>query len=130
MYEFWLKDPGPRYPYRQYVRYLWGEAPDCDTDGNSAGAADRQWTELTVVNRRSRSERVDVDPEPDSPLTLRIWSSKEELAAQLAYALALTAGGQLSHSRDGVAVAPESLIPAMGLFDFKASLKWFEAVDS
>ena len=92
MYEFWIKDSGPRSPYQRYVSYLWGEDSDCDTDGNSSSPSDREWTELTIINRKNNTGRVDVDSEQNSPL---------------------------------IAVAPDSLIPEMGWFEFENQLSAF-----
>jgi hypothetical protein len=120
--QYWITEPGPRRPFREYVAFLWGEE-DCDTDGNAASAEDRKWTELTIVSRRDESNRVDVDPAAQNPLTIEIRSERQDLAARLAYALAVTCGGSVSASRVGPPITAEALIRQMGDFDVKAATK-------
>ena len=122
MAKYWIKEPGLRRPFGDYVSFLWGDQ-DCDTDGDAKSPEDRDWTELTVINRRSDLERVDVDPLPDNPLTLLIKSDDEHLAARLAYILAATAGGTLSDSLGGHALRRDALIPNFGDFDLAAALE-------
>lgn len=123
MIRFWIREPGAREPYYKYMVFLWGDGHDCDTDGNSNHIDDRTWTELTIINRKDESERVDVDPISDSPLTLEVKSERDYLAARLAYALAVTTAGRLSRFPDGSRLENTVLVPLMGQFDLDAALK-------
>lgn len=123
MTKFWIAKPGPRRPFGEYVNFLWGSVHDCDTDGNAESASSRDWTELTVISRQDESDRVDIDPYAQDPLTLVVRSRRPELAARLAYALVVSCGGVLTSSPTGTGIEPTSLISAMGTFDLGGALE-------
>lgn len=121
---YWIWGIGPRRPFGDYVRFLWGDQ-DCDTDGDAVTPQDRNWTELTVISRGANPRRVDVVPSipyERSTMTLAIRSDENELAARLAYALAVSSGGDLSENLGGPAIAPETLVSRMGEFDLQSAL--------
>jgi hypothetical protein len=70
---YWIKNSVPKGAFGQYVAFLWDQV-DSDTDGNSKFAADREWTELTIINRQNGVERVDVDPSRNNPRILEVRS--------------------------------------------------------
>jgi hypothetical protein len=121
--QYFIKGPGERRAFRDYISFLWGDSQDCDTDGDAKSATDHDWTELTIINRRDPSERVEVDPSVKNPLTLAIRSESTSIAARLAYALAITAGGELRASPERPAITLEALICHMGDFDLAAALE-------
>jgi hypothetical protein len=123
---YWIKEPGPRGTFGQYIAFLWRLGQSCDTDGNAEDASDRNWTELTIINREDESERVDVDPRPETPLTLEVRSARGYLAARLAYALTVTTGGTLLSKPHGIAMDTAALLSMMGHFDVGAALERFE----
>jgi hypothetical protein len=127
--QYWVKEPGPGGTFGQYNAFLWCHGQNCDTDGSSEDVSDRYWTELTIINREDESERVDVDPRPETPLTLEVRSARGYLAARLAYALTITTGGTLLSAPDGIAMDTEELLSTMGHFDVGAALKRFERSD-
>jgi hypothetical protein len=121
--EYWIKRPGPRRPFADYICFLWGDGRDCDCEGDAKSPTDRNWTELTIINRTDESERVDVDPYALHPLTFVIRSERPELAARLAYALAATSGGTLTASPEGTPIIVETLLSHVGHFDLEAALQ-------
>lgn len=121
--QYFIKEPGPRRAFGDYISFLWRDGEDCDTDGDAKSATDRDWTELTIINRANESERVDVDPCAMNPLTLVIRSQSSHLATRLAYALAVTTNGALSASLEGPAITPEVLKLQMGDFDLDEALR-------
>ena len=105
---------GERPDYRQVIAFLWSEDYDVDSDGDSYPASSRTWTELTLITRNERGERVDVDPCSDKPLVLQVRSEKRSLAARVAYLLAKHTGGAVGWSPDGTFDEPNSLKPEIG----------------
>ncbi len=105
MPRFLLTAPGPRPPYFEVAKHLWGSDCDYDSDGNSDHPEARDWTELTLSLRsdrlqqdRSPAERVDVDPVGDGePLVLAIVSDHYGLARRAAEFLFRKAGGELTN---------------------------------
>lgn len=97
--EAWsLSGPGPRPPFADVAHHLWGRIA-FDSDGNSEGPADSNWTELTLIRRPECDERVDVTPVGADPLVLRISSSTPGLARRAAEFLARSCGGRLKRER-------------------------------
>lgn len=94
-FEFRIKDLGARPPFAAVAEHLWGPGVDFDSDGNSATSDDRNWTELTVILRKTPSERVDIDPVSDRPLVLKVVSESRELALRAATFLIDTTHGCL-----------------------------------
>lgn len=72
-------------------------APKCniDSDGNSRSVADEQWTELTLILRADRLQRLDIDPLTEVPLVLAIHSSQAGLGRKAAEFLQAHCGGTL-----------------------------------
>ena len=50
---------GPRPPFGEVAKYLWGTDVDFHSDGDSASPDDPDWTELTIERRDGPAERVD-----------------------------------------------------------------------
>jgi hypothetical protein len=92
-FEFRVELRGARPPFRAVAEHLWGAGVDFDSDGNSAGAEDTTWTELTIAKRPDCEERVDVDPISEAPLILRVVSSSRDLALRTASFLAARSDG-------------------------------------
>ena len=59
-FEFRIENAGPRPPYFAVAEHLWGPGVDIDSDGDSATPEDPNWTELTVIRRKSPHERVEM----------------------------------------------------------------------
>ena len=95
-FEFRVENPGPRPPFRAIAEHLWGAEVDFDSDGNSATADDRNWTELTVIRRDQWAERVDIDPVAEGPLSLNVVSESRDLALRAATFLTHATGGRLT----------------------------------
>lgn len=119
---------GERPDYRQVIAFLWSEDQDVDYDGDSYPASSRTWTELTLITRNEREERVDVDPCSDNPLVLQVRSEKRSLAARVAYLLAKRTGGVVGWSPDGPFDEPNSLKAEIGDdFDLDAAQTRFHS---
>jgi hypothetical protein len=86
---------GPRPPFYAVGEHLWGASADLDSDGNSSSPDATDWTELTLINRRDPSKRVDVDPESEAPLVLRVEGTTAELADRTAQYLAAVCKGNV-----------------------------------
>lgn len=97
---YYVVSPGPRPPFAEVAKELWGSA-DFDSDGNSSEAGDTRWTELTVILRPGYVERVDIDPVSDDPLVLKVVSASAELAERAARFIALSSEGTLTNQWPG-----------------------------
>jgi hypothetical protein len=78
---------GPRPPFDRLAKYLRG-AVDYDSDGDSVEPESTNWTELTLINRRDETQRIDVDPISETPLLPEIRSESEKLVDRTARFLA------------------------------------------
>ena len=114
---------GERPDYRQVIAFLWSEDQDVDSDGDSYPASSRTWTELTLITRDERQERVDVDLCSDNPIVLEVRSEKRSLAARVAYLLAKSTCGSVGWSPDGPFDEPDSLKAELG-DDFDLDAAW------
>ena len=97
---YFVVSPGPRPPFGDVARHLWGDA-DIDSDGNSSSPTDSGWTELTVALRPACEERVDIDPVSVDPLVLKVQSTRAELAERAARFLVLQTHGILANEWSG-----------------------------
>ena len=52
-------------PYYEIAYSLWGKAADFDSDGNSYDPESRTWTELSLILRSDKNQRIDIDPTAD-----------------------------------------------------------------
>jgi hypothetical protein len=97
MHSIYLIAPGPRPFFGDVADHLWGPGRDIDSDGNANEALPDGWTELTVILRPDREQRVDIDPLDDrEPLVLAIRSEHEALAREAANFLQSVTGGVLT----------------------------------
>lgn len=91
---------GPRPPFPQVARHLWGEE-DFDSDGDSPTTESSEWTELTLINRADTTKRIDIDPISLAPLRIEIRSESENLAEKVASFLeAFTKGKRIAEPDD------------------------------
>ena len=74
--------------YSLVAEHLWGNSIDIDSDGDSKTPNDKNWTELTLINRSSPSQRIDIDPVHKNPLILKIVGP-ESLVVKVANYLAM-----------------------------------------
>lgn len=95
MSTFLLHAPGPRPAFPLVAEHLWGPKCNIDSDGNSRSVADEQWTELTLILRADRQQRLDIDPLTEVPLVLAIHSSQAGLGRKAAEFLQAHCGGTL-----------------------------------
>ena len=86
---------GSRPPYYAVGEYLWGVGADLDSDGDACDPEDLSWTELTLMNRRDITERIDVDPVQAAPLVLKVMGTKAGLVERAARYLAEASGGDV-----------------------------------
>lgn len=95
----YLRNPGPRPAYYLVADHLWGVGRNVDSDGNSRGPDDTEWTELSLLLRGApASERLDIDPVSSNPLTLEIRSPSQLLCERVARYLASVTGGQIANT--------------------------------
>jgi hypothetical protein len=93
---------GPRPPFYTIGEHLWGAGADLDSDGDSSDPEASDWTELTLVNRRDTSERIDVDPVQEAPLVLKVKGTTPKLTEQGArYLASVTGRAVISHFHGG-----------------------------
>jgi hypothetical protein len=114
---FFIQPQTPRPDFRLVITFLWNDSQDVDTDGNAHNPASREWTELYCLNRDRPQETFDVEPVSNEPLTLRIASRNCELAARVAYYLAIETKSLVSSSQIGPWYPPECLTKQLGTFD-------------
>jgi hypothetical protein len=119
---YFVRVHGKRPPFSCLAYFLWGSKADFDSDGNSSTPTDSTWTELTLKNRASPDERIDIEPVSDDPLILEIKGSSAILAARAAYYLAL-ANGEVAHSANSPFFEPIKLKKEMGEFDIETALR-------
>jgi hypothetical protein len=124
---YFVRVNSERPPFSCLAYFLWGSNADFDSDGNSSTPTDSTWTELTLKNRASPDERIDIDPDPvsDDLLILEIKGSSAVLAARAAYYLGL-AVGEIAYSANGPFFEPTKLEEELGEFDIETAL-WHSA---
>ena len=83
----YISPKSDRPEYYAVAEYLWGKGVNIDSDGNSKTPSDKTWTELTIINRASPEQRIDIDPVQFEPLILKI-EGREELVEKVAIYLA------------------------------------------
>ena len=66
-------------PFYKISDVLWGVDADIDSDGNSETANSTNWNELTLILRRDREQRVDIDPDEFDERYLIVSSKSEDL---------------------------------------------------
>ena len=118
MPRFYVTAPNPRPDFRLVIAFLWHDDQNVDTDGDCDHPASHDWTELYIANREQPTEPpVSVSPHQQSPLVLVVESESEQMAARVAYFLAVSVGS-----------SPETFLPQVGDFDVAAALR--RAADS
>ena len=68
-------------PYYKISETLWGKDSDVDSDGNSMFPESEDWTELTLILRSDKVQRIDIDPVDGS--TNHILTSEDEELARM-----------------------------------------------
>ena len=121
MATLYVQPAGPRPDYRLVLAFVWGDAADCDTDGNAQHPADRGWTELYAQNRSRPSEVFDVTTALEDPLTLEVESPAEWLAAAVAHLLAVASAGRVSADLNGPFGLASTIRPRVNDFDMDAA---------
>lgn len=124
----YIKPTLSRPPFSVVATFLWGQETDFDSDGNSITPSDASWTELTLISRADRIERVDITPSQTSPLVLKVASNGHRLAHKVAYFISITTDGEVSYSPESEWTKPESLVSTVSNFNlYKATLEaiWF-----
>ncbi len=53
---------GPLPPYYEIAYSLWGKNSNFDSDGDSYDPESTSWTELTLILRSEKNQRIDIDP--------------------------------------------------------------------
>jgi len=128
MATLYVRPAGPRPDFRLVLAFLWGDAADCDTDGNARHPADREWTELYAQNRTRPGEVFDVVAANVDPVVLEVASPLEWLAAAVAYLLAETTAGSVASDPSGPFTPAASALPRATDFDVRAA--WARYRDS
>lgn len=124
MNKFYVTAPNPRPDFRLVIAFLWRDGQNVDTDGDCDYPASHDWTWLYVANREEPAEpSVSVSSDGQLPLLLVIESESENLAARLAYFLAVSTGGGVSLGYDGDFASPEHLLSRVGDFDIGAAMQ-------
>jgi hypothetical protein len=119
----YVSAPQERPDFRLVQTFLWSDEQNVDSDGNAHNPASHDWTELYMANRDDDAESFDVSPIQQEPLILAVESRSRNLAARVAYFLALQIGGQISFFSQGSYEEPVALLPLLGHdFDVKAAL--------
>lgn len=96
-YTLYINPKMERPRFKDIAHFLWGEGVDLDSDGNSETPDDRNWTELTLINRNDGSERIDIDPVSYDPLILKIVGHKG-MVSRVAVFLSEACGCKVSES--------------------------------
>jgi hypothetical protein len=117
MTNFFIQPKTPRPDFRVVIAFLWGDWENVDTEGNAANPASREWTELYGANRGRPQEIFDVEPIAAQPLTLRVTSELSEIAARVAYFLAVETESLVAAGKAGPWQDPSWLADKVGAFD-------------
>lgn len=112
--------------YRRIKSFLWNDLQNVNSDGNSHNPASREWTELTLANRESPYERVDINPVQKEPLILKVESIRCDIAARTAYLLAKETNGEVAVELEEKFGDYEFLKQEIGDFDLQKALQRFE----
>jgi hypothetical protein len=118
---WYVRPTGPRPDFRLVLAFVWGDAADCDTDGNARHPSDREWTELYAQNRSRPGEVFDVIEAGKNPLVLAVESPIEWLAAAVAHLLAESSAGSVSNNPVGPFTPANSALAYVGDFDVKGA---------
>jgi hypothetical protein len=117
----YVRPAGSRPDFRLVLAFVWGDAADCDTEGNARHPADREWTELYAQNRSRSDEVFNVIEFGKDPLVLTVESPTEWLAAAVANLLAESSGGSVSNDPVGPFTPAKSALAYVGDFDVKGA---------
>lgn len=120
-FKMYVRPAGLRPDYRLVACFLWGSDRDYDSDGDCQYPSDRQWKELTLIDRANDEDRVDVVPVSENPLTLEVFSPSSALACRCAFFLALYSDGDVSTAPSGEYVRPDQVLKELGDFDLEAA---------
>jgi hypothetical protein len=121
MATLYVRPTGPRPDFRLVLAFVWGDAMDCNTDGNSQHPADREWTELYAQNRCRPDEVFDVVAASDDPLILQVDSPLEWLRTAVAYLRAEASAGSVSSNLSGPFTPPRAALVRLATFDVQAA---------
>jgi len=133
MTDFFIQPQTLRPDFRLVIAFLGGDSVNVDTEGNADNPASREWTELYGANREHPQEAFDVQPVAVRPLALRVGSNLSELAARVAYFLAIETKSLVAPSAAGAWHDPSWLDDKVGAFDLAeateraASSRWRQA---
>ena len=98
----YIKPTSPRPPFGAVAFFLWGEYANYDSDGDANVPSSTFWTELTLANRQTDFERVDIDPTSLSPLILKVESDNKDMAIKVAYFVAIMSKGTVSYFQNNL----------------------------
>ena len=121
MATLYVQPAGLRPDFRLVLAFVWGDAANCDTDGNAHYPADRGWTNLYAWNRSRPGEVFDVTVARETPLILEVDSPIEWLAVAVAYLLAVASAGIVSTDPNGPFTSASALQSRVGEFDVDAA---------
>jgi len=115
IYRFYIRPNGPRPEFRVVKAFLWSDAQNVSSDGDSYNPASREWTYLFLHNRDNAAEMVMVDKVvSEAALVFEIKSSCEYMAARCAYFLAVQTNSNVAETLIGSASNPDGLVEKMG----------------
>jgi len=125
IYCFYIRPNGPRPDFRVVKAFLWSDARNVSSDGDSYNPASRDWTYLFLCNRNNATEMVMVSQmPPEPPLVLEIKSKCEYMAVRCAYFLAVQTNSDIAETPTGGAFDPDGLVEKMGAdFDPDAAMR-------
>lgn len=113
---FFIQPQTPRPDFRLVISFLWDASAEVDTEGDANNPASREWTELYAAHRERPQEVFDVEPVAAQPLVLRIGSKLSELAARVAYFLAIETKSLVASNQTGPWHDPSWLTAKVGAF--------------
>ncbi|WP_338762278.1 hypothetical protein WAF17_17295 [Bernardetia sp. ABR2-2B] len=94
-FTFFLNPKKERPDFRLVITWLWNDLQNVDTEGNSYNPASKEWTELYIVNRENKNEKIDIYPITENPLLLEISATTKELSYKLVYFLSEQTEGDI-----------------------------------
>jgi hypothetical protein len=94
-HQFLVRLDGLRPDFRTVISFLWSDLHNVDSDGDSYNPASREWTELYLRNREKEEEVVEVLPEEEEPLVLRVVSPFRTIALGVSYFLVHWSSGDI-----------------------------------
>ena len=115
LYRFYIRPNSLLPDFRVVKAFLWSDAQNVDSDGDSYNPASREWTYLFLCNRDNAAEMVMVDKvASETVLVFEIKSSCEYMAARCTCFLAVQTYSDVAETLAGSAFRPNALIEKMG----------------